>query len=116
MAADNRAEIVKRMWTAWCAGDLETALKDMAENITWTIPGNRQVSGRREGKPAMRELFAEVHGMFPRGLEVVFHRLHSATDSVTAEMTIKGPAFNGRHYENAYCIVFDIAGDKIQHG
>jgi ketosteroid isomerase-like protein len=116
MPDDTRAEIVRKMWTAWCAGDLETALAAMADDITWTIPGDRDVSGRRQGKSAMRELFAEVRGLFPNGLQVNFHKLHSARGSVTAEMTIKGPAFNGRHYENAYCIVFDIATDKIQNG
>jgi uncharacterized protein len=116
MAADQRAEIVKKMWTAWCAGDLETALRAMDENITWTIPGNRDVSGRREGKDAMRRLFAEVHAMFSGGLQVDFHELHTTGDSVLAEMTIKGTAVNGRLYENAYCIVFEIAQGKIQHG
>ena len=116
MPGDERAEIVKRMWTAWCAGDLESALGSMADDITWTIPGNRNVSGRHQGKDQMRQLFAEVHGLFPSGLQVDYHKLHTAPDSVTAEMTIKGPAFNGRHYENAYCIVFDISEDKIQNG
>ena len=113
---DERAEIVKKMWTAWCAGDLETAIGAMVDDITWTIPGDRDVSGRRQGKDQMRQLFVEVHGLFPNGLQVDYHRLHTATDSVTAEMTIKGPAFNGKHYENAYCIVFDIAKDKIRNG
>ncbi len=116
MAGDERTEIVKKMWTAWCAGDLEAALPAMADNITWTIPGNRQVSGRREGKDAMRHLFAEVRGMFPNGLQVDYHKTHTTGDSVVAEMTIKGPAFNGRNYENAYCIVFEIPKDKIQAG
>lgn len=116
MAAEERAEIVRRMWTAWCAGDLETALAAMADDITWTIPGNRDVSGRRQGKDQMRQLFAEVRGLFPNGLQVDYDKLHTAADSVIAEMTIKGPAFNGRHYENAYCIVFDITKDKIQSG
>lgn len=116
MAEDNRAEVVKRMWTAWCAGDLETALAAMADDITWTIPGNRQVSGRHQGKHEMRGLFAEVQAMFPGGLRVDFHKLHTTDDSVVAEMTIKGPAFNGRYYENAYCIVFEIAKDKVQAG
>lgn len=114
--ADQRAEIVRKMWTSWCAGDLETALSLMADNITWTIPGNRDVSGRREGKDQMRQLFAEVHGMFPDGLQVDFHKLHTTGDCVIGEMTIKGPAFNGKYYENAYCIVFDMAQDKIQNG
>jgi ketosteroid isomerase-like protein len=113
---DDRAEIVKKTWTAWCAGDLETALRSMADDITWTIPGTRDVSGRHEGKDAMRQLFAEVHGMFPDGLQVDFHELHATRDSVVAEMTIKGPAFNGRHYENAYCIVFGIEKHEVQSG
>jgi uncharacterized protein len=116
VATDERAAIVKKMWTSWCAGDLETALGAMADTITWTIPGNRNVSGRREGKAAMRRLFAEVREMFPLGLEVEFHKLHTTADSVIAEMTISGPAFNGKRYENAYCIVFEITQDKIQHG
>jgi len=44
------------------------------------------------------------------------HKLHSTGDSVVAEMMIKGPAFNGRRFENASCIVFEIAEDKIRAG
>jgi ketosteroid isomerase-like protein len=113
---DQRADIVKKMWTAWCAGDLEGALPAMADDITWTIPGNREVSGSHHGKDEMRHLFGEVSRLFPNGLQVDFHKLHTTADSVIAEMTIKGPAFNGRHYENAYCIVFEISKDKIQAG
>jgi ketosteroid isomerase-like protein len=116
MAADGRAEIVRKMWTAWCAGDVETALANMSDGITWTIPGNREVSGSRQGKAAMRQLFGDVHGMFPQGLKVDFHQLHTTNDSVIAEMTIHGPANNGKHYKNEYCIVFDISKDKIEHG
>lgn len=116
MALDQRAEIVRKMWTAWCAGDLETALSCMSDEITWTIPGNRDVSGSRRGKDAMRKLFAEVRGMFPTGLAVDFHKFHTTSESVAAEMTISGPAFNGKRYENEYCIVFDIPKDKVEHG
>ena len=116
MATDGRAEIVRKMWTAWCAGDVETALANMSDSITWTIPGNRDVSGSRQGKAAMRKLFGDVHGMFPQGLKIDFHQLHTTDRSVIAEMTIHGPANNGKHYKNEYCIVFDIAGDKIEHG
>lgn len=116
MAADQRAEIVRKMWTAWCAGDLQTALDNMSDEITWTIPGNRNVSGSRQGKDAMRKLFADVQGMFPQGLQVDFHKLHTTNESVIAEMTISGPAFNGNRYENEYCIIFDIPKDKIEHG
>jgi len=116
MAVDQRAEIVRKMWTAWCAGDLQTALDNMSDEITWTIPGNRDVSGSRQGKDAMRKLFADVQGMFPQGLKVDFHKFHTTNESVAAEMTISGPAFNGNRYENEYCIIFDIPKDKIEHG
>jgi ketosteroid isomerase-like protein len=116
MASDGRAEIVRKMWTAWCAGDLDTALANMTDEITWTIPGNRDVSGSRQGKAAMRKLFADVRGMFPQGLKVDFHKLHTTNECVIAEMTISGPANNAKHYRNEYCIVFDIAKDKIEHG
>ncbi len=58
-------------------GRLETALANMSDSITWTIPGNRDVSGSRQGKAAMRQLFGDVHGMFPQGLKVDFHQLHT---------------------------------------
>lgn len=116
MPLDQRAEIVRKMWTAWCAGDLQTALDNMSDEITWTIPGNRNVSGSRRGKDAMRKLFAEVRDMFPRGLQVDFHKFHTTNESVAAEMTISGPAFNGNHYENEYCIILEIPKDKIEHG
>jgi uncharacterized protein (TIGR02246 family) len=114
MDNDKRAKIVDRMWHAWCAGDLQTALDCLSDDIVWIIPGSRDISGRRNGKAAIRELFAEVRALFPNGLEAPFHKVHTTEDSVVVEMTNKGTAANGKWYENEYCIVFQIPKDKIE--
>ena len=69
MDNDKRAAIVDRMWHAWCAGDLQTALDCLSDDIVWIIPGSRDISGRRNGKAAIRELFAGTPQSRERGYE-----------------------------------------------
>jgi ketosteroid isomerase-like protein len=55
-AAENKAA-TQAAYQAFAAGDLEGAMKDMADDIEWIVPGNSTVSGTYRGK-------AEVGGFF----------------------------------------------------
>ena len=40
MSAEQNKEMVKATWTAFGKGDLKTAFGNMADNVSWLIPGN----------------------------------------------------------------------------
>jgi ketosteroid isomerase-like protein len=48
-AAQNKA-VTRAAWDAFAAGDLESVMKDLADDIEWVIPGNSVISGTYRGK------------------------------------------------------------------
>jgi uncharacterized protein len=50
MSASENKAATKAAWDAFAAGDLQLAMKDLAEDIEWVIPGNSSISGTYHGK------------------------------------------------------------------
>ena len=51
MSAEQNKEMVKATWTAFAKGDTKTAFGNMADNVSWLVPGNTPgVSGVKRGK------------------------------------------------------------------
>lgn len=51
MSAEQNKEMVKATWTAFAKGDIKTAFGNMADNVSWLVPGNiAGVSGVKRGK------------------------------------------------------------------
>ena len=53
-------EIAKKAYEAYGAGDVETALADFDDNIEWSIPGNRAISGNYRGKSEFMNLLGRL--------------------------------------------------------
>jgi ketosteroid isomerase-like protein len=48
-AARNKA-VTRTAWDSFAAGDLESVMKDLADDIEWVIPGDSAISGVYRGK------------------------------------------------------------------
>jgi uncharacterized protein len=116
MAADQNKELVVKTWQAFIKGDVDTALANMSDEISWVIPGNLQgVSGLKRGKQAVREFGSNVGRAFPQGLNSEISKVHAAgDDTVIVELTNHGKAANGKDYRNEYCFVFELESGKIR--
>ena len=60
MSASQNIEIAKKGYAAFAAGDLETAMSDLDDDVEWVVLGNSTVSGTYRGKAEVTELFAKV--------------------------------------------------------
>lgn len=115
MNAEQNKELVTRTWQAFIKGDVDTALANMSDEISWVIPGNLQgVSGLKRGKAAVREFGSNVGRAFPQGLTSDINKVHAAGDTVIVELTNHGKAANGKDYRNEYCFIFELENDKIR--
>jgi ketosteroid isomerase-like protein len=116
MSADQNKELVTKTWRAFITGDVDTALANMSEEISWVIPGNLQgISGLKRGKQAIREFGSNVGRAFPQGLNSDINKVHAAgDDTVIVELTNHGKAANGKDYRNEYCFIFEIESGKIR--
>jgi uncharacterized protein len=115
MSAEQNAELVTKTWKDVVGGNVDAALANMSDEISWVIAGSLPgVSGLKRGKPAIKEFIGGIGKAFPAGLNSQISKLHSAGDTVIVELTNTGTAFNGRDYRNEYCFVFEIEGGKIR--
>jgi|SRR4051812_7014964 ketosteroid isomerase-like protein len=60
-AAENKAA-TRSAYQAFSAGDLENAMKDMADDIEWVEPGNSTIGGTYRGKDEVAGLFMTLAG------------------------------------------------------
>ena len=60
MGAKENADLVRRGYEAFSAGDM-TALTDLfAEDATWFVPGNGSLSGTKQGRDAIFGFFGDT--------------------------------------------------------
>jgi len=116
MTAEQNKELVTKTWRAFISGDIDAALANMSDEISWVIPGNLpNVSGLKRGKDAIRTFGKGVGVAFPKGLNSEIHKVHAAGDNtVVLELTNQGKAANGKDYRNEYCFIFEIENGKIR--
>ncbi len=115
MSAEQNKEMVKATWIAFGKGDLQTAFGNMADNVSWLIPGNVPgVSGVKRGKDEIMKFAGGVTALFPEGLQTEITRAHATDDAVILELTNRGKVSNGKSYENEYCFVFELENGKIR--
>jgi len=68
----------------------------------------------RQGHALIRAVLARKDRLFPDGLEVGLHQVHCDGDTVIVELTNRGRTYSGRLYENEYCFVCDLEGERIR--
>jgi len=108
-------QTVLDFFTALSTGDLELLRPFLTANSVWEprvkdIPG----AGAYKGMAIIDEFLAPVRGMFnPGDPKVHVHNMFSAGDFVCVESTSTGGLPDGRRYDNAYCWVFRVEGDKV---
>src|SRR5262249_24668448 len=60
MSAQEDAELVRRGYDAFIAGDMEWMNEHLHENIVWHVPGDNRFSGDHRGREAVLALFANL--------------------------------------------------------
>ena len=115
MSSEQNKEMVKATWLAFAKGDIKTAFANMADNVSWLIPGNIPgTSGVKRGKDEILKFMAGMGTVFPEGLQSDITRAHATDDAVILELTNRGKVNNGKFYENEYCFVFELENGKIR--
>ncbi len=115
MTSEQNKELVTKTWAAIGKGDINAALANMTDNVSWLVPGDMPgVSGVKRGKSEIAEFMKGVSGTFPEGLQSEIRKVHCDGDTVIVELTNRGKTSKGRNYENEYCFVFELEGGKIR--
>ncbi len=105
--SEKNKKIVKQVDAAFSAGNAEGFLEHCAENVKWTIVGEKMV----EGKDDIRQFLSSMKGMEPP--KITNREVIAEADSVAAhgEMTMQDE--NGKTVPYAYCDIYQFQQDKI---
>src|SRR5512133_432502 len=60
MAGEQNVETAKQAYAAFSAGDAETAMARIADDVEWITPGNSAISGTVRGKQEVGALWAQL--------------------------------------------------------
>ena len=106
MSAKNK-EIVEKVNAAFAKGGVEGFLSFCADDVEWTIVGDKNV----KGKDAIRQWMASMGGMEPPKFTV--NNVIAEGDFVTAsgDMTMKDK--DGKVAPYAYCDIYRFRDGKI---
>jgi ketosteroid isomerase-like protein len=111
MSAQEDAELVRRGYDAFIAGDMEWLNEHLHDNIVWHVPGDNQFSGDHRGKEAVLAFFANsVQVAIP---EIDIHDIVASDDHVVVlnNVTFKRND-NGKTFTERQVQVFHVAEDK----
>jgi len=101
---------------ALIAGDVKTAFANLADDITWLVPGNVVgVSGLKRGKVEILKFMTGTIGpAFPHGLQAEVHRPDDEGNTVILELANRGATADGMQYEYECCFIVEIDHGRIQ--
>jgi ketosteroid isomerase-like protein len=115
--------IISRMVTARAfnnlnKGDLEAFLSTMSDDAVYHYPGNLTVSGRIEGKDAIRTFMQKLMGLFSsaefnvKNIYVQNIFAMGPSNNVMVEFDVDGTLKDGSAYKNSYALALEIKGGK----
>jgi ketosteroid isomerase-like protein len=112
MSAQDDAELVRKGYDAFIAGDMEWLNDHLHENVVWHVPGHNLLSGDYRGRENVLAFFARsVQIALP---EFDMHDVVASDDHVVALATTRWRRHdNGETFEDHVGQVFHLDGGKV---
>ena len=73
MGAQENKQAAEEAYRAFAAGDAEGAMENMDDSVTWTARGDNALTGTRNGKQEVGELWGQLAG---KSFSIAAARLH----------------------------------------
>jgi ketosteroid isomerase-like protein len=115
MSEHESRQIVEQAYASFKAGDIQTLMQSMSQDITWQLPEVENVpfSGKRQGRGAVGEFFSMLASLQDaRSFEPREFIAQGDKVGVLGHYVWQVKA-NGRTYESDFAHVFTVRGDKI---
>ena len=113
MGASENKEVVRKLREA---KGLDAMLATMADDVRWTIMGTTKFSHVMNGKQEIVEkLFKPITAELESMGNTIIDNIIAENDYVVVQQHATGrQTKTGKPYNNQYCIVYKIVGDKIK--
>jgi len=112
MSIEANKAIVESYFNAQRKGNLMEGLAVLAEDSTWSVPGNWEMSGTFT-KPQMAKMMESLN-MFEGGLNFDHLSVTAEEDRVAVQTVVSGKLKDGRQYRNNIFFLFRVKNGKVQ--
>ncbi|AHY50929.1 hypothetical protein BJS_03778 [Bradyrhizobium japonicum SEMIA 5079] len=119
-AVTSPKDIVLNAWKTFSSRDAGRIAALFTDDAEWIAPkGNATAvaldhTDHMVGAQAIARFIAqEMHRMFSE-VDIAFRGVYSDGDVVIVEERMRATLAGGKPYENDYCFVFTVAGDRIR--
>lgn len=113
-------DVVLDAWKTFSSRDTERIAALFTADAEWIAPkGNATAIALDHtdhmvgAKQIARFIAQEMHRMFS-GIDITFRGIYADGDTVIVEERMRAMLAGGKAYENDYCFVFTVAGDRIR--
>ncbi len=113
-------DVVLNAWKTFSSRDKDRIAALFTDDAEWIAPKGNATAVALDHTDHMvgaeqiaRFIAQEMHRMFSE-IDIAFRGVYADGDIVIVEERMRATLSSGRHYENDYCFVFTVAGDKIR--
>lgn len=113
-------DVVLNAWTTFSYRDPERIAALFTDDAEWIAPkGNATAvaldhTDHMKGPHQIARFIArEMHRLFS-DIDIAFHGVHASGEVVIVEERMRAMLPGGKPYENDYCFVFTVVGDRIR--
>lgn len=109
------ADIVRRFYAALVEGDRERAAELLADDVTWTLPGDTPISGEYAGKAAVVGDFlsSALPNLRPGSIRLTVRTVVADDDVAVIEYLNQATTRDGRPYEMWYLVLHEVRDGLI---
>src|ERR1700741_5282052 len=115
MGAIENKQLIHQIFEELSKGNSEPFVASMGDDFRWTVTGTTKWSRTYEGKQSVLvELFGPLRARINGRLRTTAHRLIAEGDYVVVEARGSNTTKSGDPYNNNYCFVFRLAGNRLK--
>jgi len=110
------AEIIRRGYQAFNAGDVNTLMELFDENASWQTPGRSSAAGDRKGREAVFAQFGRYGGETNGTFKAELKQLAADDDGRVVGFHHNSGERNGKRLDTDCCIIFELKDGRIISG
>jgi uncharacterized protein len=116
MAAKEDAELIRRGYEAFNAGDMETLTELFDENAAWHTPGHSSIAGDHEGRDAAFAQFGRYGGDTGGTFKAELRYVLADDDGHAVGIHHNSGQRNGKQLDVDCALVFEIKDGRVVDG
>jgi uncharacterized protein len=116
MGADESAELIRRGYAAFNAGDMETLMGLFDENASWHTPGRSPIAGDHVGREAAFAQFGRYGGDTGGTFQAELRELLADDDGRVVGIHHNTAERDGKTLDVDCCLVFEVRDGKVVDG